>query len=420
MSFPNNNGLGGYGNSRLPSFGQFPPLDRQCKAMPMEEATWKTLQMDDYMQKLPDGNTMSLEAFAVKMNYTNFICGIGASCWAGQPCYPLGLKDFYILYSVQQYNTYMNIYADAVGYGIGLVQSTINALIASLFPAQDTTMIKNMKANMGVQAAFSQVTGAVLLDLFTALTAATGPIGMAFNVLGQVIVAGMATVAVVIQEPPGPLKDGFDQWSNVAYYLTQYQQLLRKQIDDTLKKRIQSGISTDEGMFGVIKGGTFLPPAQMINLPDFTDRVRNITTAMGINLILNRSGCQEKGLNGASEDPSRISYCRKPGGTMYNLFISHGDDAFWQIENGQVIQESFGYSPELIIMSSVRCQKLNRGYRYSPWADGKSTPQDVTDTCVFNLPVCFLDHKDTRDRISRDHKRFSPGKACKMEGMPLI
>ncbi|KAH9820096.1 hypothetical protein DFH28DRAFT_955383 [Melampsora americana] len=396
--------------------------------MPMEEATWKTLQMDDYIQKIPDGNTMNLEAFVVKMNYTNFICGIGASCWAGQPCYPLGLKDFYILYSAQQYNTYMNVYADAIGFGIALVQSTINALIASLFPAQDTTMIKNMKSNMGVQAAFSQVTGAVLLDLFTALTAATGPIGMAFNVLGQVIVAGMATMAVVIKEPPGPLKDGFDQWSNVAYYLTQYQQSLRKQIDDLLKKRIQSPINSDDGIFGVIKGGGFLPPAKMISLPDFTDRVKNITTAMGINLILNRSnafitvgsGCQDKGLNGASEDKSRISYCRKPGGTMYNVVIAHKDDSYIQIENANVIQESFGYSPELIIMSSVRCQKLNRGYRYSPWADGKTTPKEVTDTCVFNLPVCFLDHKDTRYRITRGDSRFSTAKACRLEGMPLI
>lgn len=51
----------------------------------------------------------------------------------------------------------------------------------------------------------------VAIDLFIALGMKTGPIGMALNALGQALVVYMGYQAASIKDPPGPLKDGFDQ-----------------------------------------------------------------------------------------------------------------------------------------------------------------------------------------------------------------
>lgn len=53
---------------------------------------------------------------------SNFDCGMGKRCHAFQICYPINSKAWYIAYALQQWNTYYNIYYDAVGYGIAIVQ----------------------------------------------------------------------------------------------------------------------------------------------------------------------------------------------------------------------------------------------------------------------------------------------------------
>lgn len=159
----------------------------------------------------------------------------------------------------------------------------------------------------------------VAIDLFIALGMKTGPIGMALNALGQALVVYMGYQAASIKDPPGPLKDGFDQvcwsgflvfecksdlficlnpysiqWSNVAFYLSQYQQMLQSRLNEESKSRLRAGISTEEGMFGILKNGTFLNPSEMVTLPDYEDRLKDLAMTMGVNAILNRAVSKEK------------------------------------------------------------------------------------------------------------------------------
>lgn len=60
-----------------------------------------------------------------------------------------------------------------------------------------------------------------------------------------------------------------------------------------------------------------------------------------------------------------VTICR-----MYNVVVAKGDKAYAEITNAKMIYKNFGYSPEQITQSSVKCQDLGKGYRYFPWSDG--------------------------------------------------
>jgi hypothetical protein len=78
----------------------------------------------------------------------------------------------------------------------------------------------------------------------------------------------------------------FAKWSNVAYYLSQYEDVIHKNLAEEGKRRIAAGISTDQGIFGIVKDGTFLEPANFPSLPDMEEQIRNITLALGVNMLL--------------------------------------------------------------------------------------------------------------------------------------
>ncbi|KAH9807545.1 hypothetical protein DFH28DRAFT_914665 [Melampsora americana] len=93
-----------------------------CTVLPLSPATWKQLKIDDYLKNYPGGKTMKLIDYATAKNASNFVCGIGEKCNIGQPCFPLGGVDWYVLFAVQAWNTYMNNFYLAVGYAMSMVQ----------------------------------------------------------------------------------------------------------------------------------------------------------------------------------------------------------------------------------------------------------------------------------------------------------
>ncbi|PLW07327.1 hypothetical protein PCANC_15080 [Puccinia coronata f. sp. avenae] len=404
--------------------GQYPPKNPSCKALPLTVDTWNQLKLNDYLSKYPGGDKLNLQDYATKVNITNFSCGVGAACNVGQPCYPLETVDWYILFAVQQWNSYLNIYYEAVGYGIAIVESSINALIASLFPSMDTTMVLNMKNNLGISAALSQVSATVIMDVLVACGSATGPWGLALNVANFLLVVGQGTAGFAIKEPPAPLQDGFYQWSNVAYYLSQYEEVIHQKLSEESKNRFAAGISTDQGIFGVVKDGNTIVPANFPNLPDLEDQVRNLTLALGVNMLLHSINafitvgsdpCNDKGKNGAWSEDVHFSWCNTPGGTMHNIVLAKDDKTINEINEASVLSEYFGISTELIVTSSIKCQNFNKGWNYVPWAQDKGAlPKAADSDCVFNLPVCYTQDPEIHKKIHK--KKWTTVKACRHNG----
>ncbi|OAV99719.1 hypothetical protein PTTG_25269 [Puccinia triticina 1-1 BBBD Race 1] len=407
--------------------GQYPPINPSCKALPIAKETWNQLKLNDHLKQFPGGDKMNLVQYATKLNMTNFVCGIGGACHAGQPCYPLETPDWYILFAVQQWNSYMNVYYEAVGYGIAIVQSSLNALIASLFPASDTTAIRNVKANLGIQASLSQVTGTVMMDVMLAFGSTSGPWFALFDFLNFIMTAAQGVAAFAIQEPPAPLQDGFFQWSNTAYYLSKYEEVIHKQIAEEGKKRIAAGISTNQGIFGVVKDGNFIEPENFPSLPDLEEQIRKLTSALGLNMLLHSINafitvgsdpCTDKGKNGAWPEGTHLSWCDKPDGTMHNIVIAKDGKTYNEINNAALINDYFGIGTELIVTSSIKCQNMNKGWNYVPWSQDKGAlPKAPDSDCVFNLPVCYTQDGDVHKKIHK--KKWTTARACKHAGLPL-
>ncbi|PLW37113.1 hypothetical protein PCASD_13932 [Puccinia coronata f. sp. avenae] len=433
--------------------GQYPPKNPSCKALPLTVDTWNQLKLNDYLSKYPGGDKLNLQDYATKVNITNFSCGVGAACNVGQPCYPLETVDWYILFAVQQWNSYLNIYYEAVGYGIAIVEyveiskATSSHVAAAAIQSRTFYLIiickqkkelfseilgikykcvdsftlsingyhnvLNMKNNLGISAALSQVSAT-----------ATGPWGLALNVANFLLVVGQGTAGFAIKEPPAPLQDGFYQWSNVAYYLSQYEEVIHQKLSEESKNRFAAGISTDQGIFGVVKDGNTIVPANFPNLPDLEDQVRNLTLALGVNMLLHSINA----FITVGSDPCNDKERMEPGPKMY---ISHGAThlaepciiLFWQKMTRQsmksmkasVLSEYFGISTELIVTSSIKCQNFNKGWNYVPWAQDKGAlPKAADSDCVFNLPVCYTQDPEIHKKIHK--KKWTTVKACRHNG----
>ncbi|KAG0142092.1 hypothetical protein CROQUDRAFT_67614 [Cronartium quercuum f. sp. fusiforme G11] len=398
----------------------------KCPAQPLVPDTWRNLKIDDYLKNYPGGKTLNLIDYATSVNASNFICGIGQKCNIGQPCFPVEGLDWYVLFAVQQWNTYMNNFFLAVGYALAMVQSSISALLASIFPAVDQSPAKQFKANFAINAGLTEVTGTIMMDIMVLFASAMGPLGWALNVLNFMIAAGMGFAAFAIKLPDTPIQDGFGAWSNTAYFISKYEELSHDTLAKNAKKFLEAGISTEEGLYGTMKNGSFLSPATLLTIPEIEDNIRNVSLALSLNLIFHSLNafitvgsdeCTDKGKNGAWAQDDVLSYCDKPGGTMFNIIRYVDGKSGNDLPNANVISEEYGYSTELITQVSLKCQETHGGFSFNPYTNG-SFPQDVTSDCVFNLPVCFCQKPEIHHKIHE--KKWTVAKACKeVGGLPL-
>lgn len=64
------------------------PPTSACTIYPVTLQTWDELGIDNYIRSFPGGRGMGLEDFTFTNKVTNFVCGLGENCLAGQvrPC----------------------------------------------------------------------------------------------------------------------------------------------------------------------------------------------------------------------------------------------------------------------------------------------------------------------------------------------
>lgn len=78
------------------------------------------------------------------------------------------------------------------------------------------------------------------------------------------------------------------QWSHISWYLSEYEKTIHEKLDEQSQKVLLSGVSTDDGIYGLLKNGTFINPGKMISLPEVEGKIKNITMALSVNMILHR------------------------------------------------------------------------------------------------------------------------------------
>jgi len=123
---------------------------------------WKAAQMDEYIAKHPLTQNSTISQFAAALGMTNFYCGIGLDCGAGQICYPAIGKDYLILYAVQQWNNFMNQLYRVVASVTMMLSDTSAVIVTDFIPA-------------GIKGDSSLFGWAVATLVFSVLAMFTGP-----------------------------------------------------------------------------------------------------------------------------------------------------------------------------------------------------------------------------------------------------
>jgi len=111
---------------------------RDCTRRPLTVALWQELQLNEYMRSYVGGKTLNLKAYADEVNVTNFMCGMGQTCDAGQLCSSAMAPDWYILVATQNWNKVMNMLYTSLSFGIGAVQDIAPTMIDDLSPPSST------------------------------------------------------------------------------------------------------------------------------------------------------------------------------------------------------------------------------------------------------------------------------------------
>ncbi|KAA1113913.1 hypothetical protein PGTUg99_015644 [Puccinia graminis f. sp. tritici] len=275
---------------------------------------------------------------------------------------------------------------------------------------------------MAISASMMEVSGTLAMDLMMIMGAATGPVGWTLNVLNFAAAAGFAIYAFKQKVPKGPIMEGFGVWTDVVFHLANVERDAHDALSNAVKKVINSPISSKDGIYGVLKGGTFMNTAKLKPIPEVADQLRKVTMAMSMNLVLRdmnayiavgADDCYDKGPNGAWPQKDLLSYCPKQGGPMYNIIRAVGEKSENNIPNANVINDIFGFPTQLIVDVSVDCQQRHGGFNHNPYVNGKF-PKSEHDECVFNLPVCDARWGGVRSSIKKHHQHVTV--ACRKHG----
>ncbi|MBW0478234.1 hypothetical protein O181_017949 [Austropuccinia psidii MF-1] len=124
---------------------------------------WKASRVDEYLAAHPTARNQSVAQFAASIGVVNFQCGIGMECVIGQICYPAIGKDYLVLYSIQQWNNYMNKFYGVVSSVILMLSDSSASIVSDFIP-------------LGIQTDKSLFGWAIATLVFACLGTFTGPL----------------------------------------------------------------------------------------------------------------------------------------------------------------------------------------------------------------------------------------------------
>lgn len=187
-------------------------------------------------------------------------------------------------------------------------------------------------------------------------------------------------------------RDHFGTWTTINTYLSSFRDHLRAVIAVSSQIGISSPISSDEGIWGILKSGKFMTPnpAKALLQDQTRETVKlsalaQVLKSMNVFVTIGSDKCDGSGPGGAWSGDGYLSYC-SPEGLMMNLVRGQGKKTVNKIFNAHLIEAKYGYSVEFLAQSAWACQDRNLKI------DGRPSPQglkpDSKIGCTFDLPVC--------------------------------
>ncbi|KAG0148862.1 hypothetical protein CROQUDRAFT_89679 [Cronartium quercuum f. sp. fusiforme G11] len=389
-----------------------------CAIVPIEPDTWKRLQLDDYLTKIPGGQNMSLSEFASSKGIQNFVCGIGESCNAGQPCFPIPAPAWEIFYAIQGWNLIRNTLYSAIGTAVAMTQSISSSLVTDLYKPLKRSPLWKLNDIFSIAGGIAALIASVAI-IWPGTLLAVG-IWYAIN---AVLATGEGVVGMkLLHETWHETPDQFARWAKLSWYLGQWQDLAQQALNNQTAAILKAGVSTPQGISGVLRDGAYFIPVQARQMSQVEGEITVAATGRVLSKIFRDyggfvtvgEGCHGKGPNGAWEDPDSISFCY-PNKTMMNVIRQKENKSVNTWYHGALINSSYGFTAEYITTQAWECQ-LSRGVNGPNPFNDTAFPTNRNATCVIDVPVCDLRSHKMRKAV----KHYGTVKACrKVAGLEI-
>lgn len=389
-----------------------------CDPLPFTKATWINLNLDQYLLNYPGGHNLTVQEYASSVKAHNFKCGISEWCNAGQMCYPVQGRDWYVLFAVQAWNEQVNSFYNAIGYTMSLVRASLIEVISGFFPQPNNLKIFSQKTHFEIGALIAGLIGSVfaLLPFVIGMPSAIFTWAAGLTFIPSVLVT---TAAVTTKYKPAPEVDAFSDWSEIGYLLSERQNEIHAAITKNTQAVLDAGISTRKGLSGTLSGGDFLDVDSFFN-PEKIESELKVTTmwlsfdqvfkSMNAFVTIGSDPCEGPGPDGARQGDDILSFCKN--GTMYNVVrASSGKHpkVINTIPNAQKVTSKFSLTAEQITQMSVECASTGGQQNLT------STAEDGLPKCLISLPVC-----DCRlDIVKANRKKIGTVRACRKAGVNI-
>ncbi|EGG07385.1 uncharacterized protein MELLADRAFT_105958 [Melampsora larici-populina 98AG31] len=381
-----------------------------CDPLPITKATWINLNLDLYLANYPGGHNLTVQEYASSVKANNFKCGISEWCNAGQMCYPVKGRDWYVLLAAQMWNETVNSFYNAIGYTMSLVRASLVEVISGFFPQPNNLKIFSQKTHFEIGALIAGLIGSVfaLLPFVIGMPSAIFTWAAGLSFIPSVLVT---TAAVTTNYKPAPEVDAFSDWSEIGYILSERQNEIHSVLNKHAQSVLDAGISTPEGLFGSLSGGRFLDVDSFFNPEQVESELKTTTMYLSFDQVFkSMDPCEGPGPDGARQGDDVLSYCKN--GTMYNVVrASSGKHpkVINTIPNAQKVTSKFSLTAEQITQTSVECAS-NGGQQNSTLPSANGLPK-----CLISLPVC-----DCRlDIVKANRKKLGTVRACRKAGVKI-
>lgn len=380
--------------------------------------------MDQYLRNYPGGQNMTLAEYARKVHAANFICGIGRHCLAGQPCAPVAKQDWLVLFSLQQWNFYMNSLYGAIQDAVIMVRESAASAVSEFTPIHPVKWM-GLTIATGALAAIVLVTAGALLLMSISPLIAIATEGAAVATLegeaavatveGEAIAAPAAGVLRRRHHKETLSTDKFAAYAKLDNDIGTLQLKLNKVISMNINSVLSAPISSDLGVYNVVKNATYLSPNP--NRSDLQQNAKKLAQLTMISelfkslkmfAVVGNGLCTGDGPNGAPTGDEVLSYCNEDK-LLMQIVRADGDKMNEKIPNAKLLSEKYGFDTKYLISTAWSCQEKCQARLKaadSPHPTNTTSMVETTNRlngdCAFTLPVCDTRITEIRKRLN-DH-----------------
>ncbi|PLW06408.1 hypothetical protein PCANC_27275, partial [Puccinia coronata f. sp. avenae] len=206
--------------------------------------------------------------------------------------------------------------------------------------------------------------------------------------------------------------DKFSAYANLDNDIGRLQLKLNKVISMNINSVLNAPISSDLGVYNVIKNATFLAPnPNQAELQQSAKKLAELTMiselfkSLKIFAVIGNGLCNGAGPNGALQGDQSLSYCTEDK-VMMQIVRADGDKMNPHIPNATFLSSKYGFDTKYLISVAWSCQEK---YQTVSKPDDHFHPTNKTAVvettnrlngdCAFNIPVCDTRLPEIRKRI---------------------